>query len=116
MLFENARYSANFFPLSDIMDLRHQSCAMCIIMLGGEDTPVVCNGWAEIGRRNGIENQSQFSGRHTKFLNGIETTRIEVLIFGEQIALPPIEFSRKYKTCLEYVPISSSAPRKFPTC
>ena len=24
--------------LSDIMDLRHQSCAMCIIMLGGEDT------------------------------------------------------------------------------
>ena len=31
----------NFFPLSDIMDLRHQSSAMCIIMfimLGGEDT------------------------------------------------------------------------------
>ena len=27
-----------FFPLSDIMDLRHQSSAMCIIMLGGEDT------------------------------------------------------------------------------
>ena len=27
----------NFFPLSDIMDLRHQSSAMCIIMLGGED-------------------------------------------------------------------------------
>ena len=26
------------FPLSDIMDLRHQSNAMCIIMLGGEDT------------------------------------------------------------------------------
>ena len=26
------------FPLSDIMDLRHQSSAMCIIMLGGEDT------------------------------------------------------------------------------
>ena len=28
------------------MDLRHQSHqsnAMCIIMLGGEDTPVVCN-------------------------------------------------------------------------
>ena len=24
--------------LSDIMDLRHQSSAMCIIMLGGEDT------------------------------------------------------------------------------
>ena len=27
-----------FFPLSGIMDLRHQSSAMCIIMLGGEDT------------------------------------------------------------------------------
>ena len=27
-----------FFPLSDIMDLRHQSSAMCIIMLRGEDT------------------------------------------------------------------------------
>ena len=27
-----------FLPLSDIMDLRHQSSAMCIIMLGGEDT------------------------------------------------------------------------------
>ena len=26
-----------FFPLSDIIDLRHQSSAMCIIMLG-EDT------------------------------------------------------------------------------
>ena len=26
----------SFFPLSDIMDLRHQSSAMCIIMLGGE--------------------------------------------------------------------------------
>ena len=26
------------FPLSDIMDLRHQSSTMCIIMLGGEDT------------------------------------------------------------------------------
>ena len=26
------------FPLSDIMDLRHQSSAMCIIMLGREDT------------------------------------------------------------------------------
>ena len=25
-------------PLSDIMDLRHQSSAMRIIMLGGEDT------------------------------------------------------------------------------
>ena len=25
------------------MDLRHQSSAMCIIMLWGEDTPVVCN-------------------------------------------------------------------------
>ena len=25
------------------MNLRHQSSAMCIIMLGGEDTPVVCN-------------------------------------------------------------------------
>ena len=28
-------------------------------------------GWAEVDRRNGIENQSQ-SGRHTNFLNGIE--------------------------------------------
>ena len=27
-----------FFPLSDLMDLRHQSSAMRIIMLGGEDT------------------------------------------------------------------------------
>ena len=27
-----------FFNLSDIMDLRRQSSAMCIIMLGGEDT------------------------------------------------------------------------------
>ena len=27
-----------FFPLSDIMDARHQSSAMCIIKLGGEDT------------------------------------------------------------------------------
>ena len=34
------------FPVSDIMDLRHQSSAMCIIMLGGggrRHTPVVCN-------------------------------------------------------------------------
>ena len=29
-------FSSSFFPLSDIMDLRHQSSAMCIIMLGGE--------------------------------------------------------------------------------
>ena len=28
-------------------------------------------GWAEIGRRNGIEKQSKSSGRHTKFLNGL---------------------------------------------
>ena len=27
-----------FFSLSDIINLRHQSSAMCIIMLGGEDT------------------------------------------------------------------------------
>ena len=27
-----------FFLFYDIMDLRHQSSAMCIIMLGGEDT------------------------------------------------------------------------------
>ena len=26
------------FPLSDNMDLSHQSSAMCIIILGGEDT------------------------------------------------------------------------------
>ena len=32
----NCRVKKN--PLSDIMDLRHQSSAMCIIMLGGEDT------------------------------------------------------------------------------
>ena len=43
-----------FHPLSNILDLRHRSSAMCIIMLGRiEDT-----GWAEIGRKNGIENQS----------------------------------------------------------
>ena len=28
----------NFLPLSDIIDPRHQSSAMCIIMLGGEHT------------------------------------------------------------------------------
>ena len=28
----------DFFSLSDVMDLRHQSSAMCIIMFGGEDT------------------------------------------------------------------------------
>ena len=55
----------------------------------------VKRGWAEIGQRNGIENQSQSSGPHTKFLNGIEATRIEILIFGKQIELPQIEFSRK---------------------
>ena len=32
---------------SDIMDIRHQKSAMCIIMLGGEDTTVVCNGSRE---------------------------------------------------------------------
>ena len=37
-------------------------------------------GWADIGRRNGIENQSRSSGRLTKFLNGIETTRIEIFL------------------------------------
>ena len=37
-------------------------------------------GWAEVGRRNRIENQSKSSGRHTKLLNGIETTRIEVFL------------------------------------
>ena len=31
-------FSFYFFFLSDIMDLRHQLSAMCIIMLGGEDT------------------------------------------------------------------------------
>ena len=31
-------YETSFFPLPDIMDLRHQSSAMGIIMLGGEDT------------------------------------------------------------------------------
>ena len=42
--FLSLRYSADFghsrlvFPLSDIMDLRHQSSATCIIVLGGEDT------------------------------------------------------------------------------
>ena len=34
----DSNWRVNFFPLSDIMDLRHQSSAMCIIMLGGEDT------------------------------------------------------------------------------
>ena len=29
----------NFFPLLDIMDLRHQSSAMCIIMLGEKRIP-----------------------------------------------------------------------------
>ena len=31
-------HEANLFCLSDIMDLRHQSSSMCIIMLGGENT------------------------------------------------------------------------------
>ena len=34
----SCRGSFGFFPLSDIMDLRHQSSTMCIIMLGGKDT------------------------------------------------------------------------------
>ena len=35
----NKFFFDNFFSIqSDIMDLRHQSSAMCIIMLGGEDT------------------------------------------------------------------------------
>ena len=37
----NTNKSGSFYlfpPLSDIMDFRHQSSAMCIIMLGGEDT------------------------------------------------------------------------------
>ena len=44
MVMENGNFMTpigilNFFSsLSDIMDLRHQSSAMCIIMLGGEDT------------------------------------------------------------------------------
>ena len=29
------------------MDIRHQKSAMCVIMLGGEDTTVVCNGSRE---------------------------------------------------------------------
>ena len=41
------RFSIIFFSsLSEIMDIRHQSSAMCIIMLGGggrRHTPVVCN-------------------------------------------------------------------------
>ena len=40
---KNILNASLFSPLSDIMDLRHQSSAMCSIMLGGEDTPVVCN-------------------------------------------------------------------------
>ena len=42
---EKSFYYCGFtsISLSDIMDLRHQSSAMCNIMLGGEDTPVVCN-------------------------------------------------------------------------
>ena len=39
-----------FLPLSDIMDLRHQSSAMCIIMLGGEDT----NPWSATNVGNPI--------------------------------------------------------------
>ena len=50
-------------------------------------------------------------GSTYQILKGIETTRFEILIFGKQIKLPQIEFSRKYKTCLVYVPNSSSAPR-----
>ena len=37
------------------------------------------------------------------------TTRIRFLIFEKQVELPQIEL--KYKTCLGYVPISSSASR-----
>ena len=36
-------YFLSFFPLTDIMDLRHQSSAMCIIVGGRTHTPVVCN-------------------------------------------------------------------------
>ena len=37
-------FSYFIFSLSDIMDLRHQSSAMCIIMLGEKThTPVLCN-------------------------------------------------------------------------
>ena len=35
---KNILNASLFSPLSDIMDLRHQSSAMCSIMLGGEDT------------------------------------------------------------------------------
>ena len=40
----------NFFLLSDIMDLCHQSSAMCIIILGGEDT----HPWSATKVRNPI--------------------------------------------------------------
>ena len=76
ILFFNHDYCFLKIPLSDIMDLRHPISAMCINMLGGEDThpwsatkvgnhipatiPVTIKttGWAEVGRKNGIENQS----------------------------------------------------------
>ena len=35
---ETIRLISKYKDLSDIMDLRHQSSAMCIIMLGGDDT------------------------------------------------------------------------------
>ena len=43
-------FSFYFFSLSDIMDLRHQSSAMCIIMLGGEDT----HPWSALNMENPI--------------------------------------------------------------
>ena len=63
-----------------------------------------------IYRRNGIKNQLVLESTYQIF-EWIETTWIEILIFGKQIELPQIEFLEEYKTCLGYVPISSSAPR-----
>ena len=38
ILYVDAELFTHIFYLSDIIDLRHQSSAMSIIMLGGEDT------------------------------------------------------------------------------
>ena len=48
-----------FIPLSDIMDLRHQSSAMCIIMLGGEDTHT----WSATKVGNPIQGCQEYAGR-----------------------------------------------------
>ena len=85
-----------FMPRSDIMDLRHQSCAMCIIMLGRRrHTPLVCNESREphtshytsrpIAKKNNKQTESTSSKRKKLLYSSLI---LPILLYGSPVWCP----------------------------